>query len=525
MAQDPIAKPLMGELSKPEQLVGAYARSTARMSPYLDALSPTDTILQSKGGIDQTNALYRELLRDDQVASCFQQRRMAVTSKATVVEPGANDALSTRAADALREQLERLAWDDITDKMLYASFYGWAVAEVIWRPSGSMVEIEAIVARDRSRFRFGWSGALYLQTTAGLVEMPPRKFWTLRAGGDTGDNPYGLGLAHALYWPCWFKRNGTQFWMTFLERFAQPTAVAKLPPGMIESAEQRGKALEMLRQIASDAGVVCPDNVAVELLEASRSGTAEYGALQSAMDSAIAKVILSQTMTTDNGSSLSQARVHMGVRDEVVKADADLLNEAFADQVAAWWTAFNFPGAAVPKVRRDIAPPEDLNARADRDAKVFSMGFAPTEDYIATTYGEGWEKKETPAPLLAAAAGDPNAPPPPDNGGNAQDSAGAQFADPPALAALRAGRRADQDALVEAAARFAEQYDTVMGRQIGALLDSAEAADDYETFRNRLAELLEAPPAPGALEKLTRAGLFARLMGASRAARRASRRP
>ncbi|USE35242.1 DUF935 domain-containing protein [Endozoicomonas sp. SCSIO W0465] len=46
-------------------------------------------------------------------------------------------------------------------------------------------------------------------------------------------------------------------------------------------------------------------NVIIELIEAARSGTADYDALCQRMDKAISKVILSQTMTTDDGSSRS----------------------------------------------------------------------------------------------------------------------------------------------------------------------------------------------------------------------------
>ena len=41
----------------------------------------------------------------------------------------------------------------------------------------------------------------------------------------------------------------------------------------------------------------------IELIEAARSGTADYEALYERMDKAIAKVVLSQTMTTEDGAS------------------------------------------------------------------------------------------------------------------------------------------------------------------------------------------------------------------------------
>ncbi len=509
--------PITQEIAYPDNRVmyGGY-----RADPYTDALTTTDSVLNSKNGGIGNLSIYRELLRDDQVRSVFQQRRLKVTKAEIEIEPGADDPQSKAAAEAFKvEELPNLAWDDITDKMLFATFYGWGVAEVMWRPDGNRVRFADVRVRDRARFRFGWSGALYLQRVGeGLVEMPDRKFWTISTGGDHHDDPYGLGLAHSLYWPVFFKRNDIKFWLVFLEKFGQPTALAKLPGGQIDDPTQRAKAIQMLRAIATDSGVVCPENIAVELLEAARSGAADYEGMKKAMDEAIAKVILSQTMTTDNGSSRSQAQVHEGVADAVVKADADLISETFQQGPLKWWCEWNFPGAAVPRIRRMVEPPEDMNTRAERDKKISELGYEPTEEYIRETYGDGWKKKAEPKqpPALPGALGKkgPFGKP----AGKQQDE---EFVEGElaALAAMRAGRRADQDAILDAAVRFSEQYETVMGQRVAALLNAAEDADDFETFRNKLDELLAEVPDPATTEKLTRASVFSRLMGAFRAQR------
>ncbi|MCZ3099976.1 DUF935 domain-containing protein, partial [Acinetobacter baumannii] len=88
--------------------------------------------------------------------------------------------------------------------------------------------------------------------------------------------------------------------------------------------EERQRLLAALRAIRTDAGVIIPKGMEIELLEAARSGTGDYKTLHDTMDETIAKAILGQTMTTDNGSSKSQAEVHMEVRQDIVKADADL---------------------------------------------------------------------------------------------------------------------------------------------------------------------------------------------------------
>lgn len=518
--EEPKTPPIVEELSPLEDPLNPLALSSRRVTaPFVDLLNPTDSILRTKGEGDNLK-IYRELLRDDQVSAAWGQRRLALTACETIVESGADDAQSKAAAKALQEEIDGLNWDDVTDKALFAVFYGWGVAEIMWRPNGGRVSFDSIRVRDRSRFRFDRQRSLYLwhSQLGGWTQMPDRKFWCVSTGADHHDEPYGLGLAHQLYWPVFFKRNDIKFWLIFLEKFGQPTATAKLPPGAMQDATQRTAALAMLRQIATDAGVLVPDNVTVELLEAARSGAADYESLHKVMNEAISKIILGQTMTTDNGSSRSQAEVHAGVAQKIVEADADLLCASFNMGPVRWWCEWNFPGAVPPRVYRHTEPSEDLNARAERDGKIKALGYSPSEDYIRETYGEGWEKNEAPDMTPGALPGMPGAMPP--RGRQAAD-----FADPAevaALAALRAARRGDQDALAEAATAFAEQYETVNGRLVGQVLQAAEFADGDETlFRQRLDEIMAEAVPPEAVAKIERATIFSRLMGALRAQRRA----
>ena len=246
-------RPSFEELAPPEDPYNFTRVAVRAATPFLQVLTPTDAVLQSKGGIENLK-VYRELLRDDQVKATWGQRRLALTACDTVVEPGADDAASKQAAEELQAELDRLNWDDVTDKALYAMFYGWGVAEILWKPGENRVQFDRIIVRDRARFRFDVRDNLYLWDR-GWVLMPERKFWTVRHGSDHHDEPYGLGLANALYWPVWFKRNDIKFWLMFLEKFGMPTTLAKLPQGQMLDPAQVSKAKEMLQQITTDAGI------------------------------------------------------------------------------------------------------------------------------------------------------------------------------------------------------------------------------------------------------------------------------
>lgn len=483
---------------------------------YLKLMTNPDQILSKKGGGNY--AVYAETLRDDQVKSTFQQRRLAVVSSPWEVEPGIeNNRAAKKAADALRENLESINFDRITDQMLFGIFYGHAVGEIMWQLNGSMVDIGEIRVRDRQRFRYGLDGALHLQRKDFQFEpMPDRKFWTFNTGADHSDNPYGIGLAHWLYWPVYFKRNDIKFWLVFLEKFGMPTAVGKLPAGQIDNTTMRNKLLDALNSIATDSAIIIPDGAVVELLEAARAGTATYEEMKDSMDAAISKIVLSQTMTTDNGSSRSQAEVHSGVKEEVVKADADLVCESFNRTVVKWWTEYNFPAAVAPRVWRRTEPEEDLNVRADRDGKIFALGYEPTEDYITETYGEGWVKKKE---VDLATQGLTNPDGSPIDPAQNPNTDAKNFAESVGLAVLKAGNRADQTAIVEAARKFANQYETIMGERVNQLLSFADQSGDYDTFQKHLEQILSEQPSDPAVRKVQRANFVSRLVGALRAQR------
>ncbi|MBF0424641.1 MAG: DUF935 family protein [Magnetococcales bacterium] len=354
----------------------------------LGLLPPMDAIQRDFGRFLD---IYEKVLEDSQVAATFQQRRLAVVCKPWEVIPGEPTDQGRLAADFIRKTLSRLDWDDLTERMLYARFYGFAVAECIWAREGDRIILQQLRVRDVRRFGFGPDFSLRLKVPGNLFGevMPEKKFWVINSGASHHDEPYGLGLAYWLYWPVYFKRNGLRLWLKLLEKFGAPTAVGRFPNGCDEVS--RNQLLSALAALQSDAGVILPEGMEIKLLEATRGGTPGYEKLYDNMNAAIAKVVLSQTMTTDSGASHSQAQVHMDVRRDVIEADADLIDNSFNRTVVAWLTAWNFPGVTPPIVRRIMIEPVDLLQRSERDRNLFTIGYRPTLEEIRSVYGNGME--------------------------------------------------------------------------------------------------------------------------------------
>lgn len=338
---------------------------------------------------------YDVVFNDDQVFSTMQQRIGAVVAKDwNVIAGDDDDPRAEKAAEAFDDTMKALAWDRTTRKMLMATFNGYSVGEVMWGHRNGLIDIVGIKVRHARRFRYDDEGRLRMLTPTNMQGeiMPERKFWVHAVGAADDDQPYGHGLAHWLYWPTLFKRNGIRFWNIFLDKFGTPTAKGTYPRGA--SKDEQAKLLSALQAIATDSGFIVPEGVAVELLGAVRSGTADFETLCRYMDAAIAKIVLSQTMTTDNGSSRSQGEVHADVRDDVVKTDADDLTDSFTQQVARWWTDLNFgPDVPAPIVRRVVEEKEDTAQTAETDKLLAESGWVRTQDSFRNVYGEGFVRK------------------------------------------------------------------------------------------------------------------------------------
>lgn len=266
-------------------------------------------------------------------------KRDVAAEVAEIKRDAAKDVAEMRRAVASDVAEMRLHTAAITDRMLYAAFYGYSVAELMWQPLDGMLQFSEIRVRHARRFRYNDDGELRLLTPRNMMrgeELPARKFWVVAAGAADDDEPYGRGLAEWLYWPTLFKRNGVRFWNNFTDRYSTPTALGKYRPGTPDS--EIDNLVAALQAFSTDSGIAIPDGMAIELMHVAQGGSiTNFENLCRYMDGAIAKVVLSQTMTTDDGASHSQAKVHAGVKLEVVKSDADLLSDSFNAGPARWF--------------------------------------------------------------------------------------------------------------------------------------------------------------------------------------------
>ncbi len=331
-----------------------------------------DTLIAQGGG--KGLAIYDEIERDTHAGAMLAKRRIALIQRAWEVQPGGDRPADKEAADLVERQLRALPFDRICGELLDATLKGFAVGEVVWDRDGPEIVARQVVVHDPRRFAFGpdWQPRLLTRESArdGLA-LPERKFMVHRHGAK-GNNPYGLGLGSSLFWPVLFKREGIAFWLHFLEKFAGPTVVGKIPYGM--PSEDQVRLLNNLASTRTSSAILVPIGTEVEFLEASRSGSVTYEQFLAYWDKQISLRVTGETLTsqvTEGGGNRALGEVHQEMLDQLVDSDADLLTDTLRDQLCRWIVDYNLPGAAVPSVWR-LRPKNEVSDAAVREKKAIA---------------------------------------------------------------------------------------------------------------------------------------------------------
>lgn len=349
-----------------------------------------DKVLRSESG-GKGIELYEDLLRDSEVSSALQKRILSVIGREWDVVPASEDAADVEIADFVREVFKGFAFDDFRKVLMTGLVLGYKPAEIMWKyaDDGSVV-IKEIIGKASRRFVFDLQGnprLLSLQNMIEGVAVPDRKFIIYRNVSANGSY-YGDGLGKSIFWPWWFRKNGIKFWAIFSDKFGSPTAVGKYPAGTPK--DKQAELLAAIAAIQQETGIAIPDNMVIDLLEATRNGSVNtYVSFCGYMDKQIVKVILGHSAATEaTAGKLGNDQTADQTRQDYLKADADSLCECLNESVVRWLVDYNFPGVQVyPKVWIRTEPEKDLKALADRD-KVLTVdiGLPVGLDYFYTTY-------------------------------------------------------------------------------------------------------------------------------------------
>ena len=377
-------KPVEIEIATTQKDVDIY-------SGWATLLNPDPVLAFESGG--KGIKLYDEISRDPHAASVLQTRILSVVGKEWSIVPAVSGAISgerdVEIASFVEEALCNCNFDQMRMEILQAILYGYYGSEIIWKASNGSWTVDRFIGKHPRRFCFTIEREPRLITPESMIDgepLPDKKFLIYQYGDS--DNPYGRGIGQQVWWYTWFKKNGIKFWVKFMERFGSPTTLGKYPQ---QAKEQRAKLLDAIDAIQNESGIVIPDNMSLELLEASRTGDGTYLAACEYFDKQISKAFLGQTLTTEVGNTGSYAasKTHGDVRQDITEADADLIDSYLNKTLITWIVDYNFPGVIdYPKLLTNAGAKPDLLSRKDIDkALAVDVGLPISKSYFYSTYG------------------------------------------------------------------------------------------------------------------------------------------
>lgn len=333
--------------------------------------------------------------RDNHYSSVLRTRKLAVGGLKVVVEAASDDPADVEIGDYVSDVLTDDMASGLIADLLDAIGKGYSVCELMWDTSEAQWEPRAYEWRDQRFFQFDRTTGqeLLLRDTSNPYGIPlqPYKFVQHRPRLKTG-LPIRGGLARLAVVSYMCKAYAVKDWMAFAEVFGMPIRLGKFGPSA--TPEQKAALLSAVTNIGTDAAAIIPDSMVMEFQQASSSSGGEklFEGLASWFDSQVSKGVLGQTMTTDNGSSLSQAKVHDSVREDIKIDDAHKLAATLRRDLVKPLVDLNFGPPSngrrgYPIVRLMTEEPEDLKLLAESLPPFIDQGLPVQASVILDKFG------------------------------------------------------------------------------------------------------------------------------------------
>ena len=308
--------------------------------------------------------IYDRMQTDSQISACLTTKKFAVLADGWSVVPASADGRDIEAARFCRWALEemRTCVQDVLYSVMDALAKGYSVCEMNFRrartgPYRGLVILDSIKHKDPALFEFrtdaflNVTGLVHAGDGGGPGRELPREKFVLYTYMPSYEDPRGRSDLRPCYRHWWVKDVVQRFLAVHLERHGSPVVKGTYRRGA--TRQQQEELLRVLEGIRQETAIVVPEDVTVELMEAASRGESGYLDTLTYHDRQIAKAILGETLTQEEGSrtgALALARVHQDTfRHRVDKVRRDLEETVMRSQVLRALTVLNFPGARVPR--------------------------------------------------------------------------------------------------------------------------------------------------------------------------------
>lgn len=281
-------------------------------------------------------SIYNDALIDLHLTGCIGQRKDAVKRKSFKLMDD-----KEKENPELTQLFESRWFKDFVDYALDAVYWGNSLIQL-----GDVMEVEgrmkyagvSLVPRQHVKPEFGvivvepsddWQKGYDYRSGAMAA-------WCIEAG-----RPGDLGLLLKLVPQTISKKNMLAFWDQFGEMFGMPIRIGKTStrdPKEVDRMES------MLKEMGAAPWGLFDDNTEIEVVETTRGDAFNvYDKRIERANSEMSKGVIGQTMTIEDGSSLSQSETHLKVFENIVDSDADIIRDLVNDELLPRMLMHGFP--------------------------------------------------------------------------------------------------------------------------------------------------------------------------------------
>lgn len=445
--------------------------------------------------------------REPQYRMALGQRKLAIRNIKPVVTGASEDKDDQDLAEEVRKLVDTTQFRNVVMHLADGIAKGFAVAEIVWSMSGTVWMPARILPRDARHFQFdrvsGRELRLREDGNQDGVALTPGKYMIHTPVLKSG-TPIRQGLARTAMWIFMLKSFSLKDWMAFLEVYGMPFRVGKYGPDA--TAADKRALLRAIANVAADGGAMIPESMLLEFIEtkASAGGENAFKGMAEYLDEQFAKLIVGQTMTSADGSSLAQAQVHDDIRLLILRADGDDLAATVQRDLINPYIAFNrgIPKNGMPQLTYPVDDPEDLKALMEATRSFIDMGGEVPQAPVLAKLGwrepAGGEKVLRRAEVSVAEPGR--------RFGKTEQLRRQKLAQAMALSYL-------DDPAAEFAADMLDEWEPQMNPVLQAIFNALEGASTYEELQIALAGLAGRIDLKPLIDRLTAATFAARIEG------------
>jgi len=319
--------------------------------------------------------VFEDIMLDGHLTGITENRTLRTTNKDYIF------AIDGKKDDNLTELIKGKEWFDLLiDEAHKSAYFGYSLLWVKDFAKGEIKEIEllprGLVVPEHKVLLYDLSSTTGIDFTDIKDVLLYAQFYS-NVGLLEKAAPYTI-----------LKRHSWGSWDEFEELFGVPIRIAKIASS---SETVKNEVADWLEEMGSAPYGVFPTGTEVDIIENSKTDSFNvfYKKIE-ALDKELSKLILHQTMTTENGSSKAQGGVHENTLKEVIAADEKRMLSFLNVRLVP---AMRLLGYSIPETATiTVEQTKDPTAQIVIDKEFMSNGYVLKQSYIEEVYGTEIER-------------------------------------------------------------------------------------------------------------------------------------